>query len=192
MDALAILKADHRSVEEKFVKYEALGRRALKSKADIVRDVIKALSIHALIEEQYVYPAIRERVAEQTDDVLEALEEHHIVKWTLSELMDMTPDNERFDAKFTVLMENVRHHVKEEEKTLFPAVRIAFTKAELQSLGETLEKGKAAAPSRPHPKAADEPPMNLVSSLIAKPLDAIRDAGESAVRQIRGGGSRKS
>lgn len=185
MDALAILKADHRSVEEKFVKYEALGQRALKSKGDIVRDVIKALSIHASIEEQYVYPAIRERIIEHNDDVLEALEEHHIMKWTLSELIDMTPNDDRFDAKFTVLMENVRHHVKEEEKTLFPAVRNAFTRTELESLGETLENAKTLAPSRPHPKTADAPPMNLISSLIIKPIDAIRDAGESAVRQIR-------
>ncbi len=185
MDALALLKADHRAVEEKFAKFEALGPRALKAKSTIVREVIKALSIHASIEEQYVYPAVRERMKAHDSDVLEALEEHHIVKWTLSELQEMEPKDERFDAKFTVLMENVRHHVKEEESTLFPAIRKGFTRTELVELGETLNRAKDAAPSRPHPRAADEPPMNLVSSLLAKPLDSARDAGEAALRQIR-------
>ncbi len=185
MDALALLKADHRAVEEKFAKFEALGPRALKAKATIAREVIKALSIHASIEEQHVYPAVRERLKAHDSDVLEALEEHHIVKWTLSELLEMEPSDERFDAKFTVLMENVRHHVKEEESTLFPAIRKGFTRNELVELGETLTKGKDAAPTRPHPRSGDEPPMNLVSSLLAKPLDSARDAGEAALRQIR-------
>ena len=185
MDALALLKADHRAVEEKFTKFEALGPKAVKTKSAIARDVIKALSIHASIEEQYVYPAVRERLTAHTSDVLEALEEHHIVKWTLSELLEMEASDERFDAKFTVLMENVRHHVKEEEKSLFPAMRKGFTRNELIELGEVLAKGKGSAPSRPHPRSGDEPPMNMISSLLAKPLDTARDAGESALRQIR-------
>lgn len=185
MDALALLKADHRAVEEKFAKFEALGPKALKAKSAIARDVVKALSIHASIEEQYLYPAIRERLTAHTSDVLEALEEHHIVKWTLSELLETEASDERFEAKFTVLMENVRHHVKEEEKSLFPAMRKGFTRNELIELGEVLAKAKDSAPSRPHPRSGDEPPMNMISSLLAKPLDTARDAGESALRQIR-------
>lgn len=190
MDAIALLKADHRSVEEKFVKFESLGPKAMKAKSDLVRDVIKALSIHTSVEELLVYPAIRDRVAEQDEAVLEALEEHHVVKWTLSELLDMTPNEERFNAKFTVLMESVRHHVKEEEKTLFPAMRKGFNKAELDELGLKLQQAKSSAPSRPHPKSPDEPPMNAMSSMIAKPIDALRDASELAVRQLRAKASR--
>ena len=120
MDALTLLKADHQAVEAKFARFEALGPRAVKSKAAVVADVIEALSVHAAIEEQVLYPALRDRLGDEEGQVLEALEEHHVVKWVLSELDGMSPDHERFDAKFTVLIENVRHHVKEEESELFP------------------------------------------------------------------------
>jgi hypothetical protein len=105
MDALTLLKADHEAVEAKFARFEALGPRARKSKAAVVADVIEALSVHAAIEEQVLYPAVRERLTDEEGQVLEALEEHHVVKRTLSELDGMNPDHERFDAKFTVLIE---------------------------------------------------------------------------------------
>ena len=85
----------------------------MKTKQDIVERIVRELSIHAAIEEMVLYPAIREAAENGDIDkmVLESLEEHHIVKWMLSELERMSPDDERFDAKVTVLIENVRHHV---------------------------------------------------------------------------------
>jgi hemerythrin superfamily protein len=184
MDALTLLKADHDAVEDKFVKFEALGPRALKSKTALVADVIEALSVHAAIEEQLLYPAVRGRLVDEEGKVLEALEEHHIVKWTVSELDGMSPEHERFDAKFTVLMESVRHHVKEEENELFPKVRKGFTRTELADLGEALAKAKLTAPKTPHPRSPDEPPMNTVAAAITNPLDAFRTAGEAVVRRV--------
>jgi hemerythrin superfamily protein len=184
MDALTLLKADHDAVEDKFVKFEALGPRALKSKTALVADVIEALSVHAAIEEQLLYPAVRGRLVDEEGKVLEALEEHHIVKWTVSELDGMSPEHERFDAKFTVLMESVRHHVKEEENELFPKVRKGFTRTELADLGEALAKAKLTAPKKPHPRSPDEPPMNTVAAAITNPLDAFRTAGEAVVRRV--------
>ncbi len=189
MDAIALLKADHQVVEAKFARYEKLGDRALKAKANIVAEVIKALSAHAAIEEELFYPAVRERLADQEDQVLEALEEHHVVKWTLSELDGMSPDHERFNAKFTVLMEGVRHHVKEEEKQLFPRVRKGFTSAELVELGTAMAKAKLRAPKKPHPRSPDTPPMNAVATSLMNPmdnaLDSARDLGEAAMRKLR-------
>jgi hemerythrin-like domain-containing protein len=185
MDALTLLKGDHEAVETKFAKFEALGPRALKSKAAIVAEVIEALSVHAAIEEQVLYPALRDRMADDEGQVLEALEEHHVVKWTLSELDGMDPSHERLDAKFTVLIENVRHHVKEEENELFPKVRRAFTRTELADLGEALADAKATAPTKPHPRSPDEPPMNEVAAAVTKPFDALWNAGE-AVRRTFG------
>ena len=182
MDALTLLKADHEAVETKFAKFEALGPRALKSKAAVVADVIEALSIHAAIEEQVLYPAVRERLADEEGQILEALEEHHVVKWTLSELDGMRPDQERFDAKFTVLIENVRHHVKEEESELFPKVRRAFTRTELADLGEALADAKVTAPTKPHPQSPDEPPMNEVAAAVSNPFDTLWKAGEAMRR----------
>src|SRR6266702_2347246 len=118
MDAITLLKKDHRTVEDVFKKFEKLGPRAKKGKQDVVERIIKELSVHSAVEETVFYPAIRQLIKDEKieDLVLESLEEHHIVKWTLSELAGMSPDHERFDAKVKVLMESVRHHVEEEEQ----------------------------------------------------------------------------
>jgi hemerythrin-like domain-containing protein len=185
MDAIALLKADHDEVEKLFKRFEKLGPRATKTKADIADKVITALSRHAAIEEQVLYPAVRERLPEDEDTVLEALEEHHVAKWLLSELDGMTPDHERFDAKFVVLAESVRHHVKEEEGELFPKMREGFSRSELQQLGDDLATAKKAAPSKPHPRSPDEPPGNILAAAATLPLDMARSAGETAVRRVR-------
>jgi hemerythrin superfamily protein len=176
MDAITLLKDDHRTVEQLFKRFESAGERAYKTKRKLVDQIIKELSIHAAIEEQVFYPATRERVEAAEDEVLESLEEHHIVKWTLSELEDMPAEDERFDAKVTVLIESVRHHVKEEEQDLFPQVRKAISRTELQELGEQMAEAKATAPTRPHPRSPDEPPGTLVTGPVAALMDRGRDA----------------
>jgi len=185
MDAIALLKADHADVEKLFKRFEGLGPRAKKTKQDVTRKVITALSQHADIEERVLYPAARERLADEQDLVLEALEEHHVVKLVLSELDRTGPDDERFDAKFTVMAENVRHHVREEERELFPKLRKAFTKTELTELGAALADARSTASTKPHPHAPDEPPTNLVAVAATLPLDMARSAGETAVQRVR-------
>ncbi|MGW6978829.1 hemerythrin domain-containing protein [Streptomyces sp. NPDC054932] len=101
------------------------------------------------IEEKIFYPAAREAAPDTKDHVLESIEEHHVVLWMLSELKDLDPTDERFDAKMTVLMENVRHHVEEEEKEWFPEVRKAMGRNRLTELGEQMEAAKKAAPGDP-------------------------------------------
>ena len=176
MDAIALLRQDHREVERLFKQFEKAGPRAHKTRRNIADKVIRELSVHAAIEEQVFYPAVREAVEEAEDTVLESLEEHHIVKWTLSELDGMAPEAERFVAKVTVLIESVRHHVEEEEDELFPEVREALSRKQLAELGEAMEKAKQTAPTRPHPRAPDTPPGNLVAGTGAAVLDKARDA----------------
>src|SRR5437868_3447418 len=122
MDAITLLRNDHKTVEGLFKKFEKAGSDAHKTQLDVVEKIIEELSVHASIEEQVFYPAIREQVPDTETDVLESLEEHHVVKWLLSELDGMDPEAERFHAKVMVLIENVRHHVEEEEQELFPQV----------------------------------------------------------------------
>ena len=181
MDGINLLKQDHRAVEELFKKFDAAGDRAFKTKRKLADQVIRELSVHAAIEEQVLYPTAREVAPKAMDMVLESLEEHHIVKVVCSELEDMEPQDERFDAKVTVLKENVLHHAKEEERDLFPKMRKAMSKADLEELGARLEEAKKAAPTRPHPSAPDTPPGNLV----AGPTAAVLDAGKEAVRGVR-------
>jgi hemerythrin superfamily protein len=178
-DAVAFLKADHREVEKLFKAFEKAGERAYRSKRKLVDDMTRSLSQHAAIEEQVFYPAVRSAVPEATGDVLEALEEHHIVKWVLSELEGMDPTDERFDAKVTVLMENVRHHVREEEGELFPEIRSEMDRKALVELGGKLQEAKEVAPTRPHPRAPDEPPGNVLVGTVTGVVDRALNAAKS-------------
>ncbi|MEJ7583248.1 MAG: hemerythrin domain-containing protein [Acidimicrobiales bacterium] len=184
MDAITLLKADHKSVEKLFKQFEKAGADAHKTKQDIVAKVVEELSKHAVIEEQLFYPRVRTEVEEAEDVVLESLEEHHVVKWVLSELDGMDPEAERFTAKMTVLMESVRHHVEEEEQELFPKVRGSMGRKALTELGDAMEKAKKVAPPRPHPRAPDEPPGNIVAGMASSPVDAARKAGKEAVDKV--------
>ena len=174
--AIALLKSDHRTVEKLFKSFEKAGDTAYRSKRKIVDDIIRELSMHAAIEEQFLYPRARRELPRAEDDVLEAIEEHHVAKWILSELQSMDPKSERFDAKVTVLIENVRHHVREEEDTLFPELRSGLSRTELLELGTQLSEGKRIAPTRPHPRSPDEPPANLIVGAVAGVVDRARTA----------------
>src|SRR4029450_10653619 len=155
MDAITLLRDDHKTVEQLFKRFEKAGDRAYVEKRDIVDRFSEALSIHATIEEQLFYPVARATVPGTEDIALESLEEHHIVKWVLSELDGMDPANERFDAKMAVLMENSRHHVKEEEQDFFPKVRAELDRNALADVGQAMARAKDLAPSHPHPRSPD-------------------------------------
>jgi hemerythrin superfamily protein len=188
MDAITLLKQDHRTVKGLFRKFEQAGDRAYATKKKLVEQITEELSVHAAIEEQVFYPSVRQAIEETEDDVLESLEEHHIVKWTLSELEEMDPRDERYDAKVTVLIESVRHHIGEEEEDMFPKVRTALSRTQLAELGDLMERAKLAAPKRPHPRAPDEPPGNVIGG----PVLAILDAGKEAVKKVTGRGRSKA
>ena len=181
LDAIALLKADHRTVEDLFKRFEKAGDGARKTKRAIVDSIIEELSVHASIEEMVFYPAVRREVSDADSDVLEALEEHHVAKWLLWELEDLNPADERFDAKVTVLIENVRHHVKEEEEELFPTVREELGRTRLRELGAELAAAKRTAPTRPHPTVPDEPPGNTIVGGAVAVMDRARTVGKRVV-----------
>ncbi len=194
MNALTLLKQDHKTVEGLFKQFEALGDRAGKQKEKIVARIIEELSVHATIEEAIFYPTVRaaakfahkEHEEEAEDQVLEALEEHHIVKWTLNELEGMSAEAERFEAKMTVLMESIRHHVEEEEEDLFPTVEKLLAEEELEAMGEQMELAKKVAPTHPHPRAPDHPPGNLMAGAVAAVIDRGTDFVRGAAARLRG------
>ena len=141
MDAITLLKQDHREVEALFEKFESLGDRAYKGKAQVVSKIIQALKTHAELEETIFYPAFREG-ADDEDLALEAYEEHHVVKFLIAELELMQPEDERYDAKVTVLKELIEHHVEEEEQTMFPEAQKALGKDEIEALGQQMENAR--------------------------------------------------
>ena len=173
MDAITLLKDDHHTVEQLFKRFEQAGDRAYVQKRQIVDRIIEELSVHAAIEEQVFYPVARAAVPDTEDIALESLEEHHVVKWLLSELADMEPTHERFNAKVTVLIENVRHHVEEEETEFFPKVRAQLGRNELTEIGDTMVAAKKTAPTKPHPRMPDTGPANAVAGAITGVVDRV-------------------
>jgi hemerythrin superfamily protein len=142
MNAIELLKADHDKVEELFKQVEADEDGDHKS---IFEQIKAELDVHAHIEEVIFYPKLKEEGDEELKDVvLEGIEEHRQVKMFLKELSNLTDESEKFDPKLKVLMEDVRHHVEEEESEMFPKVEKQFDEAVLEELGAEMEKEKAS------------------------------------------------
>jgi len=137
MNAIEMLKKQHREVEKLFNKFEALGDSAVKSKQRVFNDIADALAMHAAIEEKHFYPAVK---AKRTEDILlEALEEHLSLKRIIADLLKLEPSAETFDAKVKVLKEQVEHHVGEEEGDLFPKVTKILSASELSELQQQMQ-----------------------------------------------------
>src|SRR3954452_21720627 len=134
-DAIVLLKKDHQEIRKVFNAFEKAGDNAHATKGKLVDRMIELLTVHTYIENEVMYPRVRELVPELEDDVLESYEEHHVADVLVMELSAMKPDDERFTAKATVLIESVRHHIEEEEKEWFPQVREALGRKLLQDIG---------------------------------------------------------
>jgi hemerythrin superfamily protein len=138
MDALRLLKADHREVEGFFKEYEGLDDK--REKQALAEKICLALTVHAAIEEEIFYPATRDAIDD--DDLMDEAEvEHATAKQLIAEIKSMKAGDDLFDAKVKVLGEYVRHHVQEEEKEMFPETRDADL--DLKALGEKLAERKA-------------------------------------------------
>jgi hemerythrin-like domain-containing protein len=148
-DAIVLLKNDHKEIKKTFNAFKKLGDGATKEKARLVKKMIELLTVHTYIENEVMYPRVRELLPEVEDDVLESYEEHHVADVLVMELSTMKPTDERFTAKTTVLIENVEHHIEEEEKEWFPQVRSGLSRSVLQELGADMLKAKRKAPKKP-------------------------------------------
>jgi hemerythrin superfamily protein len=173
-DAIAVLKKDHRAVEQLFRRFERA--RSAPERKRLAGRIVRELSIHAAVEEDLVYPALRRRLDGQVPQVLVALEEHHLAKLALAEIERLDGGDERFEAKVRVLIESVRRHVAEEERDLLPAMKRVLSAEELRSLADLVQRAKGSAPTRPHPTAPDEPPGSTIANAGAAAYDRSRDA----------------
>lgn len=141
MNAFALLKADHEKVAGILETIEGTTERALKGRDELFAQLKAELDLHAMIEEEILYPALEE-VEETRDITLEAYEEHRLVKQLLAELEAEPKDTEEWTAKFTVLKENIEHHVEEEEGEMFKKARQGLSEEEIESLGDQLQEAK--------------------------------------------------
>jgi iron-sulfur cluster repair protein YtfE (RIC family) len=140
MDAITLLEKDHIKVRGLFRKFEALTDRAHVTKQRLADQIRAELMVHTAIEEEIFYPGV-ERHAEEM--IAEAIEEHNVVDRLLLEIRDLSPDDDQFTAKMTVMMENVEHHAEEEEKELFPTVKRAMGMDAMRALGERMARRKS-------------------------------------------------
>lgn len=136
-DATALLKADHQKVSELFEQYEKA--RSNSKKKDLVTQICNELTVHAQIEEEIFYPAVK-KASKDTELVPEALVEHATLKDLIDQVKDVEPDGEIFEARITVLSEYVKHHVKEEESEMFAKAKAS--KLDMIKLGEELASRK--------------------------------------------------
>ena len=148
-DAIVLLKNDHKEIKKVFREFQAAGEDATKRKADLVAKMIELLTVHTYIENEVMYPEVRRLLPDLEDDVLESYEEHHVADVLCMELFAMSAEAERFDAKTTVLIENVTHHIDEEEQDWFPKVRAGLGRKQLAELGEKMLAAKEKAPRSP-------------------------------------------
>ena len=153
-DAIVLLKDDHQQIRKVFRQFKEAGPDATAAKGKAVDRMIELLTVHTYLENEVMYPRVRELLPDVEDDVLESYEEHHVADVLVVELSMMKPDDERFDAKTTVLIENVEHHMEEEEEEWFPKVREGLGRKILQELGAEMIELRKKAPTRPSQPSA--------------------------------------
>ncbi|ATQ27679.1 MULTISPECIES: hemerythrin domain-containing protein [Rhodococcus] len=161
-DAIVLLKEDHKEIRKLFREFR--GADDDEEKGRIVGRIIELLTVHTYIENEGMYPEVRSLLPDLESDILESFEEHHVADVLVMELAGMKPGAERFDAKTTVLIENVEHHIEEEEEEWFPKVREALGRKKLQEIGARMLELKEKAPRSPAQPSALKKTIDAVVS----------------------------
>lgn len=148
-DAIVLLKNDHKEIRGVFRDFAGAGENATTRKGQLVDRMIELLTVHTYIENEVMDPRVRALLPELEDDVLESYEEHHVADVLVMELSGMKPGDQRFDAKTTVLMENVEHHMDEERRTGSPrSVTASVARPSRRSAPRCRRRGRRPRPGR--------------------------------------------
>jgi hemerythrin-like domain-containing protein len=137
MDAMKLLEEDHRKVKGLLEEGDSTTERATTRRTELLEELLTELRIHETIEEEIFYPALEEH-AKTKEIALEGYEEHHAVDNIAEELVALDPSDETWSAKFTVMKENIEHHIEEEEGEMFPKARQVLDDEELAEIAETM------------------------------------------------------
>ncbi|MFJ8687508.1 hemerythrin domain-containing protein [Micromonospora wenchangensis] len=148
-DAIVLLKEDHKEMRRLFREFEKAQGGPVSRRRKLVAEIVAALTTHTYLENEVMYPEVRKLLPDLEDDILESYEEHHVADVLCAELAAMDADDDHFVAKTTVLIENVEHHVEEEEQEWFPKVREALGRNQLQEIGERMIALRPDAPRSP-------------------------------------------
>ena len=140
-NAIEILEEDHKKVKKLREQGDDTTENAIKTRERLFSEIKSEMQVHEAIEEEIFYPALKEH-PKAKEIVLEGYEEHHVVDQIMSELESTPVDDERWGAKFSVMKENIEHHIEEEEDDMFKKARDVFSDDELAQLGERMEARK--------------------------------------------------
>ena len=138
MNAITLLKHDHEDVKKMLSELDDTTERAVKTREQTFTKLKADLEVHEAIEEEIFYPALKEH-PKTKDIALEGYEEHHVVDTVMGEMLELPVSDETWTAKFTVMKENLEHHIEEEEDEMFKQARQVFDDAELEDLGNRME-----------------------------------------------------
>jgi len=141
MDAMELLRNDHEQVKKILEELESTSERGVKTREELLTKFKSEMTVHEKIEEEIFYPRLTKQ-ARTKEIALEGYEEHHVVDLVMAELDGVPYDDETWAAKFTVMKENIEHHVEEEEGEMFKLARQALDKEELTELGERMQGRK--------------------------------------------------
>lgn len=166
-----VLKEDHREVEQLFE--QARSAPDPESRKEVADRIIAELIRHAVAEEQYLYPAVREHLGDERAD--EEIREHAAAEQTMKDIERLKADDPELGTKLSVLETEVRQHIAEEEDEVFPALGERLSADELADLGEKVTMAKKVAPTHPHPLSPDTPPLNKLLGPGVGLVDRMRD-----------------
>ena len=141
MDAFKMLEEDHEKVKKLLSEADDTTERGVKTRQELFAKIKQELLVHETLEEELLYPALKEH--EKTKEVsLEGYEEHHVVNEIMAELEETPVDDEKWAAKFSVMKENIEHHIEEEEDEMFKKGRQVLDKEQIEALGDRMEARK--------------------------------------------------
>jgi hemerythrin-like domain-containing protein len=137
MDALSLLKEDHDKVKKMLQELDSTTERGVKTREELFTKLKQELQVHEAIEEEIFYPALKDH-PKTKEIALEAYEEHHVVDMVMAEIERVPYEDETWGAKFTVMKENLEHHIEDEEGEMFKQAKQVFEKDELTQLGNRM------------------------------------------------------
>jgi hemerythrin-like domain-containing protein len=177
-DVVDLLSDDHREFERIFQLLEGLRGKvdtsSVQRKRELVDEVTIGLVKHSVAEETQVYPEVEKKI--DKGEAEHSKEEHAEAEETMKRLERMNADDPQFDAAVAELIQEIRHHVQEEESRMFTELRASFSRDELVTMAEKVERVKKIAPTRAHPMTPNEPGIRTVLGPVASLLDHLRDA----------------
>ncbi len=175
MDAMTLLAAQHRTVEQAFSQFEELGTDESARRLSLARGIIRRLSVHAALEEQVFYPGVRLASPRLDEQIRGDLAEHQRVKELLARWETLRADHPEFDDVFSEVRGLILEHVADEEERLFPAVADEVPAVIVSQMALAMQALAFVSPTRPHPEAANQPPLNLLVGPLATAFDHLKD-----------------